>query len=172
MTSFFSSTGRPAASGNRQFRHVYENRHDRNIARQRFADLNTNVVGWVIQPLQIVNPVRTDQREQHVALADSILEDLVEIGTERNGIVVEEDVVGRNGSAESRVDLARLILAILAAVADENLRAHGSAVLVRVSATFYHLTTTAVTKGTPTIDTRRAGGFLAMTRRRSRPSRL
>ena len=80
---------------------------------------------WILQTavsmfIMRINPISSNDREQHVALGNFIVQDRYEIRPQWNSVSVDEQNVGPKSLSELILDAARIAPGILTTIANEN----------------------------------------------------
>ena len=101
-----------------------EGRNDADVAIQCVSDLNPDEVLRIVQasPANIggLQPVRTNESDEHIALADGAVDFLVEIHSGLNGVDIHEYAVTSKSLHQGIGKAACICRCVLAPVADED----------------------------------------------------
>jgi hypothetical protein len=106
-------------------RPVDKDRNDRNVALQRRLDLDADEVAGVVEAAAVLtvgarNPVLADNRQERVALADPVGEDVDEIAPGRDCVDVEKDVLASEAARQPIVDPPGVSARVFPSIADED----------------------------------------------------
>src|ERR1700674_5214846 len=104
---------------------IDEHRDYRNVALERRGDLDADVIPVALEPLSALlvlrlEPMRSDQRQQHVALRDLGIELLDKIEARLDGVDIDEEVAAREALGEMIVEPARYARCVVSPVVDED----------------------------------------------------
>ena len=120
---FFEFLGQLAYIRNRSA--IHQNRNNRDIALKGRSNLDSDEIIWILQTavsmfITRIDPISSNDREQHVALGNFIMQDPYEICPKWNSVHVHEQNVGPKSLSELILDAARIAPGILTTIAKED----------------------------------------------------
>jgi len=104
---------------------IHQDWDHRDIALKRRSNLDSNEIVWILQTMVSmfitrIEPISSNDREQHLALGNFIVQDPYKICPKWNSVQVHEQNVGPKSLNKLILDAARIAPGILTTIGKEN----------------------------------------------------